>query len=491
MIDVQLFIDGRWQRGARALSMDVCDPATELVCGRVAVADSTDIERALEAAFTAFPGWRAARPTDRGGVLRRTAAILAERIESAALALTTEQGKPLAESRAEIRRAIDTFAWHAEEAERIDTAVRVRERGPSHSTVSEPIGVVGAFTPWNYPAVIIARKLGAALAAGCTVVLKAAEETPSIAAAMVAALESAGVPPGVVNLVFGDPAAISAQVLESELVRAFSFTGSTAVGKRLAAQAGERLLRSVFELGGHAPVLVLEDADLTSAIDQIVAYKFECAGQSCNAPSRIYVHASRYAEFVHAFVRSAERLRVGDGRDPSTGMGPLANTRRMDAMQRLTDDARSRGAQVRTGGERFRRSGFFWPPTVLTDVPEQAGIVSEEPFGPIVPIWPFTTVDEAIARANATAYGLAGYIFTASSDSAVTVARALTVGSVGINSLAGVPPDVGIAGVKDSGFGYEGGRLGVEAFLNLKVIRWPPDDITNQRRAPSSGDAHG
>jgi succinate-semialdehyde dehydrogenase/glutarate-semialdehyde dehydrogenase len=335
----------------------------------------------------------------------------------------------------------------------------------------EPLGVVAAFTPWNYPAVIIARKLGAALAAGCTVVLKAAEETPTIAAMLVSALEEAGLPRGVVNLVFGNPPAIAAQLLDTREVRAVSFTGSTAVGRQIAARASTRLQRCVLELGGHAPVVVFGDADVEVAARAIAAYKFECAGQSCNAPSRIYVHESIYGAFVETLAVITDRICLGDGVDCATDMGPLATARRLAAVQRLVADARAHGGRVLTGGARPERRGWFFRPTLVTDVRPGAALCAEEPFGPIAPIWPFTTFEEGVARANASTYGLAAYVFTRDEQVARSASTALAAGSVGVNELRGVPPDVGIAGINDSGHGYEGGALGIEAFLNLKVVR--------------------
>lgn len=468
MADTKLYIDGRWRNGRDDRRIEVVDPAAGEPAGSVSAAGPDDVAAATDAARRAFAAWGRTRPEHRGEILLRAAAALAERGSEAALALTSEQGKTLAESRAEVARAVETLRWHAEAASRICAP---RDLGAGTTVRPEPLGVVAAFTPWNYPAVIVARKLGAALAAGCTVVLKAAEETPAIAAAIVGALDEAGLPPGVVNLVFGDPPRISDQLLEAPEVRALSFTGSTAVGRRLAERAGRKLMRCVLELGGHAPVLVFDDADVPAAAEAVAAYKFECAGQSCNAPSRIYVHASVHAEFADALVRAARRIRVGDGRDPSTDMGPMASPRRLDAMERLTADAVEHGAAVLTGGRRLDRPGWFWPPTVLTGVGDGARLLTEEPFGPVAPVWSFRSFDEAIARANANPYGLAAYVFTASDETAALATTALDAGSVGVNELRGVSPDVGIAGVKDSGFGYEGGQPGVEAFLNLKVVR--------------------
>lgn len=470
METTKLYIDGVWCEGAAGRRLDVRDPATERVVAAVAIAEASDVDAAVAAARRATREWRGTNPDERAAILGAAASLIAKRADTISLALTTEQGKTLAESGAEVQRAVETFSWHADHG---PAACRPRHDRSRHTSVlPEPIGIVAAFTPWNYPAVIIARKLGAALMAGCPVVLKAAEETPTVGVMLVAALEDAGLPPGVVNLLFGDPPATSARLIGAADVRALSFTGSTAVGKQLAERAASSLTRCVLELGGHAPVLVLEDADLETAATVIAAYKFECAGQSCNAPSRIYVHESVYERFVDALVARAAALRVGDGRHPSTHMGPVANARRLAAMERLTADACVHGACVRTGGVRLDRGGgWFWSPTVLTDVGDGAALAHEEPFGPIVPVWSFHTLAEALRRANDTPYGLAGYIFTERADVALAAAAELETGSVGINALRGVPPDVGVAGVKDSGYGYEGGAAGMEAFMNMKVVR--------------------
>ena len=407
-----LFIDGVWREGSQGVTGTVVNPATEEPIGRVAHASGEDVNAAIEAAEGALPQWRDTRPDRRAAILNGAADHIAERLDSAAVALTREQGKTLTESRGELTRVIATLRWHAGA---VRQAIEPRcDAGHSGLVMPEPIGVVGAITPWNYPAVIAARKLSAALAAGCSVVLKGAEETPSAPALVVRALEAAGLPPGVTNLVFGDPPTVSAHVLDCPAVRAFSFTGSTAVGKQLAERAARSLKRCVLELGGHAPVIVFADADLNAAVQAIAAYKFECAGQSCNAPSRIYVEEPLYEPFVECFAATACALRLGDGIEPSTDMGPMANPRRLAVMRRLTDDALARGGRLVSGGKRLARRGYFWSPSIFVDVPETAALMSEEPFGPLVPISPFSKLDEVVARANATPYGLAAYVFTGS-----------------------------------------------------------------------------
>jgi succinate-semialdehyde dehydrogenase / glutarate-semialdehyde dehydrogenase len=461
-----LFIDGTWRHATGNATRVIVDPATEDPIGRVADAHRDDLDAALASAEHHAPAWRETEVSDRAAILTRAAALLADRLDTIAEALTREQGKTLAESRAEIRRAIETFAWHGAALPNV-----LRPRPVSSRLISpEPIGIVCAFTPWNYPAVIAARKLAAALGAGCPVIMKGAEETPSAVAAIVQALVDAGVPRGVVQLVFGDPPAIASHLLASPIVRALTFTGSTAVGKLLARDAASTLKRCVLELGGHAPVLVFADADLNAAAEAIAAYKFECAGQSCNAPSRVYVEAAAYPALLDRLTALARRIVVGPGLDPETTMGPMANARRIAAMERLMADARSLGSRVVTGGERLPRPGYFWPPTILTDVPPDAAMMTEEPFGPLLPVLSFSTFDEAIAQANRTPYGLAAYVFTRSESTADAAARALDAGSVGINQLRGVPPDAPVGGIKDSGYGYEGGAAGIEAFVHLKLV---------------------
>jgi succinate-semialdehyde dehydrogenase / glutarate-semialdehyde dehydrogenase len=467
MTDALLCVNGEWRSGESGHFDPVLNPANEEVIGRVAHASDADVAGAIQAASSAFADWSRSSPIERSEILERASRILSNRSSEIARVLTIEQGKPLAESLTELERAVATFSWHAHAVHRVCSA---RQAGAA-SIHPEPIGVGAALTPWNYPAVIVARKLAAALAAGCTVILKAAEETPFVAVAIVTALCDAGLPPGVVTLVFGDPPSIARCLLDAREVCALSFTGSTAVGKQLAASASRTLKRCVLELGGHAPVLVFRDSDLDVAARAIASYKFDCAGQSCNAPSRIYVERAAFDSFVDTFVSIANGLRVGEGIDPATQMGPLATERRLTAIEGLVADARRRGARVLCGGSRIERAGWFWPPTVVTDLEDDAAMLVDEPFGPIAPILSFETLDEAIARANDNPYGLAAYVMTASESIATEASRRLAAGSVGINQLAGVPPDVGIAGIKDSGYGYEGGQAGIEAFLNLKVVR--------------------
>jgi succinate-semialdehyde dehydrogenase/glutarate-semialdehyde dehydrogenase len=457
---VRLRIGGAEREGG-AGRLDVLDPATGEPAFAVALADEADLDDALAAAAAAFPAWSRTPAAARGSILRRAAALLAERTEPIAAVLTRESGKLLAESRGELARAVETLDWNGGEAGRIGgRLIEGLAPGARRELVPVPLGVVAAFTAWNFPAVLLARKLGAALAAGCTVVLKASEETPATAAAIVAALEDAGLPPGAVNLVFGDPPRVSRHLLASPVVRALTFTGSTAVGRQLAALAGSGLNRMVLELGGHAPVIVCEDADVDAAVTATLPAKFGTAGQSCVAPSRFYVHESLYETFAARFAERAAALTIG----------PLIGARRVQAMERLTADAVERGARVLTGGERPAGPGFFFPPTVLAGVPDSAEVMREEPFGPIAPIAPFATWDEALARANALPYGLAAYVFTGSLAVDESAARDLEAGNLGINQMAPSLPDAPLGGIDQSGLGYEGGTEGVRAFLHMKLV---------------------
>ncbi len=467
---VPLFIDGNWTPGS-AGTRDVIDPATELPMGSVGLADPAQVDAALAAAERAASIWGAVSPTDRGAVLTRAAGLLRDRIDATAHLLTLEQGKTLAESRGEITRAIETLAWNGEEAPRIEgRIVAGRAAGTTRRRLPVPVGVVAAFAAWNFPAVLATRKLGAALAAGCPVILKAAEEAPYTAAVIVDCLAKAGIPAGAVNLLFGDPPAVAARLLGSPVVRKITFTGSTRIGKELARLAAPDLKRCVFELGGHAPVILCADGDVDAAVAATIPFKFTSAGQSCIAPSRFYLHRSRYQEFVGKFVAAAGAIVVGDGLDPATRMGPLANARRIVAMERFTEDACRQGASIAAGGKRIARPGFFWAPTVLSDVPETALLMNEEPFGPIAPMSVFDDVDAALASANRLPYGFAAYVFTASLKTAEHAASHLDAGNIGINQMCPSLPDMPIGGTGDSGYGYEGGREGIEEFLQFKLV---------------------
>ncbi|MES0070278.1 NAD-dependent succinate-semialdehyde dehydrogenase [Mesorhizobium sp. M0074] len=463
----QLFINGRWRAGGSGGTLPVINPATEMVFASVASATIPDLDEALASAERSRKSWSSRPAKDRGEILVAAAKILATKVEAAARVLSAEQGKTIAEATGEYARAVETLEWNGMHAEELSAPIQL---GPNRMIIPEALGVVAAFTPWNYPAVLIARKLAPALAAGCPVILKGAEETPSAAVHFVEALRQAGIPDGVVNLVFGVPVQISRHLLSSPIVKVLTFTGSTEVGKQLAKLAASNLQRCILELGGHSPVVICDDADLAKAIPAITEYKFECAGQSCNAPSRILVARSLYEEFLSLITEAARKIKIGPPDHPATEMGPMANERRIEAMQRLTKDAVDRGATIETGGTRLDQPGFYWPPTILTGVPKDARVLHDEPFGPILTVAPFDTIEQAIEEANATDYGLAAYFFTGADDTKRALIGGLSAGALSVNYLKGVSADAPYGGVKQSGYGYEGGEQGVRSFQSLKLV---------------------
>lgn len=467
----QLYINGHWLPAEGRQTENIINPANGQVLATLPHATRADLDAALGAAQAAFAGWRATAPQERSRILRAGATLVRERAEAIARMMTLEQGKPLREARLEVLAAADTFDWYAEEGRRnYGRVVPGRHLGQRITVLHEPVGVCAAFTPWNFPVVTPARKIAGALAAGCTLILKLAEETPACGLGLVRALHDAGLPPGVLNAVFGVPAEVSSYLLDSPIVAKFSFTGSTAVGKLLAQQAAKSLKRATMELGGHAPVIVCADADIAKAADMLVPGKFRNAGQICIAPTRFYVQAEVYEAFVDAFVERTRKLVPGNGLDEKSSMGPMANPRRIDAMRTLTADAVQHGARLLCGGQAIDGPGFFWQPTVLADVPESARLMNEEPFGPLALISRVNSVDEAIARANRLPYGLASYAFTEHSATRMQLARGLQTGMLGINSLNVSMPEAPFGGVKESGWGSECGIEGLQAYCDTKLI---------------------
>jgi succinate-semialdehyde dehydrogenase/glutarate-semialdehyde dehydrogenase len=404
--------------------------------------------------------------------MRKAAALFRERVGEIAPLLTQEQGKPLAEAKAETLAGADVIEWFAEEGFRIygrivpsRVSVTIRQM-----VMKDPVGPVAAFTPWNFPINQVVRKVSAALAAGCSILVKAPEETPAAPAALIRAFADAGLPPGVLGLVYGTPAEISSFLIPHPVIRKVTFTGSIAVGKQLAALAGQHMKRVTMELGGHAPVIVCEDADIALAVKATGAAKFRNAGQVCISPTRFLVHRSIVGDFAQALAEHAKALRVGDGLAEGTQMGPLANARRMDAMTTFTEDAVKKGAKLLTGGERIGNAGNFWQPTILADVPKEAKIFNDEPFGPVAAIQPFDTLEQAIAESNRLLMGLAGYAFTKSLKYADVLARKLEVGMLWMNMPAMPSAEMPFGGVKDSGYGSEGGPEALEAYLNSRAV---------------------
>ncbi|MEX3613488.1 MAG: NAD-dependent succinate-semialdehyde dehydrogenase [Burkholderia gladioli] len=469
--DTQLLINGEWCDAASGKTIDVLNPATGKVIGKVAHAGIADLDRALEAAQRGFETWRKVTAYDRAALMRKAAALVRERADTIAQLMTQEQGKPLVEAKIEVLSAADIIEWFADEGRRVyGRIVPPRNLAVQQTVVKEPVGPVAAFTPWNFPVNQVARKLSAALATGCSFLVKAPEETPASPAQLLRAFVDAGVPAGVVGLVYGDPAEISNYLIPHPVIRKVTFTGSTPVGKQLAALAGQHMKRATMELGGHAPVIVAEDADLDLAVKAAGGAKFRNAGQVCISPTRFLVHNSVREDFAKALVKHAEGLKVGDGLTLGTNLGPLANSRRLSAMEKVVADARKTGATVATGGERIGSEGNFFAPTVLTDVPLEADVFNNEPFGPIAAIRGFDSLEDAITEANRLPYGLAGYAFTRAFKNVHLLTQRLEVGMLWINQPATPWPEMPFGGVKDSGYGSEGGPEALEPYLVTKSV---------------------
>jgi succinate-semialdehyde dehydrogenase/glutarate-semialdehyde dehydrogenase len=466
---IELLINGKWRAGQGGRTRAVLNPATGQEAGRVAVAEISDLDDAVDAAARAFELWRVTSAFDRYRILRRAASLLRERDLEIAGHITTEQGKPLAEALSEVAVTADLIDWNAEEGRRAYGRVIPGRTGDVRQLVlKEPLGVVAAFSPWNFPINTAAHKVGAALAAGCTVVLKAAEETPSAPAAMVQAFVDAGLPEGALNLVYGDPAEISAHLIAAPRVRKFSFTGSTEVGRQLASLAGRHLTRMTMELGGHAPAIVFGDANWERAAEILAEKKYRNAGQVCGAPTRILVQRDLMEVFTDRFVQHTAKITVGDGMKKASMMGPLANDRRIRAVEGLIDDATAKGAVLRHGGARIGNTGFFFQPTILSDLPQNAKAMNIEPFGPLALINAFDGFDDALAEANRLPYGLASYAYTASAKTAADLTNRIEAGMVSINHHGLGLPEHPFGGVKDSGFGSEGGMEGLDSYLSVK-----------------------
>ena len=465
-----LLVAGRWITGGRE-TRPVVNPASGECFAQLPLATRADIDEAADAAARAFPGWAATPAIERAALLQRIGALIRRDEARLAAIITLEQGKRLSEALQEVRNSADTFEWMAEEGKRsYGRTVPARQRDMSQIVQWEPVGPVAAFSPWNFPGVLASRKLATALAAGCTVVLKPAEETPGILVAVAALCLEAGLPPGAVNLLYGEPAEVSSRLIAHDAIRKISFTGSVAVGRQLAALAGAALKKATLELGGHAPVIVCADVDVERVVELALAAKFRNAGQLCICPTRFFVHTAVYERFVAAFAARAAQMRIGSGFDPQVQMGPLANPRRVAAMQGFCDDALTRGARLLCGGQAPERPGWFFASTVLGDVPDEADAMRHEPFGPLALMTRFERLDEAIARANATEYGLAAYAFTRSLADAQALEQGLAAGNVSLNTFALSAPEMPFSGHKSSGLGSEMGCEGLRDHLQAKAL---------------------
>ncbi|ANF59213.1 NAD-dependent succinate-semialdehyde dehydrogenase [Halotalea alkalilenta] len=469
--DIQLFIDGEWRDAQSGKTIDVVDPASEEVIGRISHAERGDLDLAIEAASKGFKEWRDTSVMTRYQVMRRAAQLLRERADKIAAVMTLEQGKPVDQAKGEVLAGADVIDWFAEEGRRAYGQV-IPSRDPSvqQLAVKQPVGPVAAFTPWNFPINQVVRKLSAALAVGCSIIVKAPEETPAAPAELIRAFADAGVPAGVVNLVYGVPAEISEYLIPHPAIRKISFTGSTAIGKQLAALAGSHMKRATMELGGHAPVIVCADADVELAAREMATAKFRNCGQVCISPTRFLVEDAVYDTFVARFLEVVEKLKVGRGDAEGVTVGPLANERRIPALESLIQDAREHGAKLLAGGERLPGKGYFFAPTVLGEVPLTARVMSEEPFGPLALINRVSSLDEAIEEANRLPYGLAAYAYTRGSANAMRLSREVETGMLTINHVGLALPELPFGGVKDSGYGSEGGSEAIDAYLVTKLV---------------------
>jgi succinate-semialdehyde dehydrogenase / glutarate-semialdehyde dehydrogenase len=467
--DLQLFIDGVWRAGEDRDAFAVVNPATGGTIAELSLASASDLDEALAASARAYPGWRATDVEARAAILHKAADLLRERAGAIAELLTQEQGKPLAEAKGEVIGSAQMFDFYAEEAKRSYGRVLVRSTGTRSIVIPQPVGPTATFTPWNFPIYLLAKKVAAALAAGCTVISKPPEETPASTSALGRALSDAGIPKGVFQLVYGVPDVVSRHLIASPVIRKVSFTGSVGVGKHLMKLAADGMKRITMELGGHAPVLVFDDCDLERTLDQLVPQKFRNAGQVCVSPTRFYVQDGIYDAFAAGFAARAKAVHIGNGLDAATGMGPLANGRRVPAISALVEDARAKGAKVLAGGEEGE-GGFFYQPTVLGDVPLEADIMNNEPFGPVALMRRFGSEEEAIEQANRLPFGLAAFVWTENGRRANRLGDAIEAGMVGINTFAISTADAPFGGVKDSGFGSEGGPEGLASYQVVKAI---------------------
>src|SRR3954462_219841 len=469
--DVSLMIDGAWTKGANGRTIPIVNPATEEGIGTVAHAEKTDLDRALAAADKGFRQWKKVSAYERYKIMRKAADLMRQRLDEIAAIMTLEQGKPLYEAKIETNLSADIIDWMAEEGRRTyGRLVPARAENVYQMVIKEPVGPVAAFTPWNFPINQVVRKASAALATGCSIIIKGPEDTPGSCAELIRAFVDAGVPAGVIQLVYGVPSEISEYLIPHPIIKKVTFTGSTPVGKQLAALAGAHMKRVTMELGGHAPAIVFDDADLDLAVRTLAGAKFRNAGQVCVSPTRFLVQEKHYAPFVEKFTAAAKAVKVGNGMDEGVQMGPLVHDRRIPWVDGLMADARQRGAEVHTGGERIGNKGYFYAPTVVTGVGKDARMMNEEPFGPLAMIAPFKDFDEVVEEANRLPYGLASYAFTRSAKTANAIAAKVESGMMTINHLGLALSEVPFGGIKDSGYGSEGGSEAIEAYVNTKFV---------------------
>ena len=465
------FINGKWQKSEKKETYDVVNPATEEIIGKASKASPSDVDKALKSAEKGFALWKKFSPWDRAKIIRKIADLMRTKNNELAKWMTLETGKPMAESLAEVSGSADIFEWNAEETKRIyGQTVESRFEDTRVHVYYQPVGVVAALTPWNFPAVLSARKISTALAAGCSVIIKPDVITPGIIMQMVDICRECGVPPGVVNLLSGDPPSIAQQLIASDIIKKISITGSSRVGKLILKQAADKVQRVTMELSGHSPFIVFDDADIKKAADMAIASKFRNNGQVCISPNRFYIHESKKDEFVNLFVDKTKKLKIGDGMDPSTQLGPLTTKKRLNEIEELVEKTKQEGAKVLLGGKRpagFNK-GFFYEPTVFDNVKDDFTIMKQEPFGPLVPMLSFKSFDEVIERANNHELGLASYICTNSMEKAHKASELMETGTVAVNTPVVAIAEAPFGGIKQAGYGREGGSMAIKDYLNVK-----------------------
>ena len=466
--DIRLFIDGKWRD--KSDHQPIIDPSNEEVIGRLPVATGKDLDDALDAAQNGLKIWKRTSPMERARIIQSAARLMRERQEQIACSISMELGKPIQQSRLEVIRGCEFFEWDAAEGQRLYGRTIPAPDGIRYTVVRQPIGCVAAFSPWNFPMSQPARKIAGALAAGCSVILKPAEETPAGAVHIAQAFHDAGLPPGVLNLVFGLPEQISTHLIPDPSIRLVAFTGSTYVGKKLTLLAFEHMTPVLMELGGHAPVIVCDDVNPQESGVACASRKMRNAGQVCTSPTRFYIDEKIYQPFKESFIRYVQTIRVGHGLDEDAQMGPVAHKGRLAALQDLTDDAIAHGAKLITGGQRQAGKGYFFAPTILSEVPDEARIMQEEPFGPIAILNPVSNLQEAIDKANSTEFGLAAYALTHSAANVDKLTNEIEAGNLSINTLEASVPETPFGGVKSSGYGREGGSEGLLHYTNVKNI---------------------
>lgn len=468
---LNLYIDGQFIHGGGRREQEVFNPATNQVIAKLPHATREDLDKALSSAQRAFESWRKSSPMERSKILRKVAELARERANDIGRNIVRDQGKPLAEAVGEVNACSEHAEWCAEECRRIyGRIITPRNDAVRQLVLREPIGVCAAFSPWNFPFNQAIRKIAAALGAGCTIIIKGPEDSPSAVVALAQLFHDAGLPPGCLNVVWGVPSEVSDHLIRSPIVRKISFTGSVAVGKQLAGLAGSLMKRCTMELGGHAPVIVCDDADIDAAADMLAPFKFRNAGQVCISPTRFYVQEGAYDKFVARFLAKVEKVKVGDGLAADTRMGPLAQKRRVTAIAGFIADAHQRGATILTGGQALPGEGNFFAPTVIADLPDDSRLMTEEPFGPVAGMVRFKTIDEVLKRANSLPFGLASYVFTTSTRNAHQLSNGIEAGMVSINHFGMAVAETPFGGIKDSGYGSEGGSETFDGYLNTKFV---------------------